>query len=126
MHEQLPENRHPLNQKANELLRQAGQHTSPGFLHLLNLMSWTLEQPNHGLREDLHPILEDAVSSLLNDQPKRSLKWLLYDQEDPSEPLMSLPELENLSPLEAGQLLLDLPHRKLSSLLPNYPPPSPR
>ncbi len=50
MPEQLPENRHPLNQRAKELLKEAKAPGSPSYLYLLQLMQWTLDQRNHGLR----------------------------------------------------------------------------
>ena len=125
MPEQLPENRHPLNQRAKELLKEAKAERSPYHLYLLQLMQWTLDQPDHGQAEEVHPILDDSVANLLGSPPKQSLKWLLYDPDDPhQEPALHPWQLENLSPLEAGHLALNLIHQNLVSLLPNYPPRS--
>jgi hypothetical protein len=123
--ERLKENQGELNQRAKELLKEAKAERSPDYLYLLQLMQWTLDQRNHGLRPDLHPILDDAVANLLGGPPKQSLKWLLYDPDDPhQEPALHPWQLENLSPLEAGHLALNLIHQNLVSLLPNYPPRS--
>ena len=73
----------------------------------------------------LWEVLDDAVSNLLGGSQSLAQKWLLYDPDDPHQELALHPwQLENLSPLEAGQLLLDLVNQNLVRLLPNYPPRS--
>jgi hypothetical protein len=123
--ERLKENQSELNQRAKELLKEAKAERSPDYLYILQLMQWTLDQRNHGQAEEVHRILDDSVANLLGSPPKESLKWLLYDPDDPHQsPALQPHQLANLSPLEAGQLLLDLVNQNLVKLLPNYPPRS--
>lgn len=124
MPEHDPENEHPLNQRAKALLKQARADPEPSGLYVYQLLQWSLDQGNHGLREKFLDQLSQAVFTLFGADPEVGMFILLKPPGEPKSDQVSLPDnaLDDLSPVEAAQELFETLHSQLQARNPNYNP----
>ncbi len=124
MPEHVPENQHPLNQRAKALLKQAKARRDPTGLYVYQLLQWSLDQGNHGLREKFLDQLSQAVFTLFGADPEVGMFILLKPPGEPKSDQVSLPDnaLDDLSPVEAAQELFETLHSQLQAGNPNYNP----
>ena len=124
MPEHVPENQHPLNQRAKALLKQAKADPEPSVLYVYQLLDWSLEQDNLDLREKFRDQLSQAVFDLSGLDPKVAMNILLNPPGEPQSDQVSLPDnaLDDLSPVEAAQELFETLHSQLQARNPNYNP----
>jgi hypothetical protein len=119
MKELHPANRHPLNQRAADLLRQVGQSPQPNALYSAQLMLWSLERGQNDLREKFRGDVAGMVEQLLAGEPAKAHEWLMKGESE-GEERMSPRDLDELSPREASNLLLESVHFKMQDQIPSY------
>ena len=120
MHEQLPENKHELNQLAKKLLKKVNQDPEPRLLYHLQLAKWAFES---GKVESLRDGLRENLEALLYQwSPEKAQKFLLEGNGQEEDVLNGL-EKEPLEkdPLYLSVALLEHLDSRLSATLPGYP-----
>ncbi len=124
MPELVPENQHPLNQRAKALLKQAKAVQDPSGLYVYQLLQWSLDKGNHDLEERFRDQLSGAVFNLFAGDPETAMHILLQPPGEPKSDQVSLPDnaLDDLSPVEAAQELFETLHSQLQARNPNYNP----
>lgn len=120
MTEQIPENNHPVNQVSKRLLREAGEQPNPTMLYAPQLMRWSLDKGNHGLPEKFRAQISAFVNNLQGAPPANAMKWLLDSPNEPGTQILSPADLEDRSPREAAQNLLETVHAQAGMRLPGY------
>jgi len=119
----LPENKNVLSLAAHKWLREAGEYTSPHYLHLLTLACWGLENGVEGEWPSRdRPALEEQVGLLLGWKPKEVLAWLVSNPDGPGPEEQE----ENLrqalvwaqNPRQAAALVLNEIYSRMRSQLP--------
>jgi hypothetical protein len=124
----VPQNNGLLNREALRWLERAKEPADPGYLHLLTLALWGLENGAEGEWPARHrPALEEQVGQLLGWQPKNALAWLLSnpngpdDRDEQEENLLS--DLQNAnSPKQAAAFVLNAIYSRQQSVLPALQP----
>jgi hypothetical protein len=125
----MPEDRlYPVEQTALTLLRQTNYPWQPGVSPLVQLMQWGLLE---GV-SDQWPHLIGPQSQMLQTmagwEPWEVLQFLLRNPQDEEHEdhadLLGPEDLEELSPQEAAQVLLNLLHSQMQTWDQDYPPAS--
>ena len=124
MPELVPENQHPLNQRAKALLKEVKADREPSGLYVYQLLQWSLDHDRHGLEEKFRDQLSQAVFTLYGADPNVGMHVLLKPPGEPKSEMVSLPDnaLDNLNPEEATQELFAALHSQLQARNPNYNP----
>ncbi len=124
MPEHVPENQHPLNQRAKVLLKEAKAKLELNGLYVYQLLQWSLDHDRHGLEERFRDQLSQAVFTLYGADPEVGMHILLKPPGEPRSNMVSLPDnaLDNLNPEEAAQELFAALHSQLQARNPNYNP----
>ncbi len=116
---QLPQNRHPVNQASLVCLKKVGQDPDPNSLYALQLAQWALES---GELEAGNPDLKENVDQLLTEwEPKEALKMLTLNADQ--EPVDLLRGIDVNDPLQVSEQILEQIHSNLAATLPGYSRP---
>lgn len=116
-------NRHPLNQKALELMKKANEEPIPESLHLLALADWSLTnlepvenwqkvKPKQMKRARYEMLEQKIVELMWEEEPKEAMEYLLMGPKaerspDPEEGGGLKQRLKGVDdPMEAGWLIL--------------------
>ena len=83
MPELVPENQHPLNQRAKALLKEVKAKRELNGLYVYQLLQWSLDHDRHGLEERFRDQLSQAVFTLYGADPEVGMHILL---KPPGEP----------------------------------------
>lgn len=112
MIESIPSNELEVNQIARQKLREAGQEPDSSSLYLLQLATWRLSQQL--LHDQVHPELSGALDQRLSDMEGLDPQRLMAEVfESPDLQYRLHPDqLRDLSPQEAGNLVLAVIHEE--------------
>ena len=121
MTEHIPENNHPVNQRAKALLKQVGESPSPNGLYAVQLLNWGINGPgNVQVDERVEADLREQAEMLWAANPERAMRALVVVSED--EERLSALDLQG-SPTEAADALADsldqLPERVPTGVSPD-------
>lgn len=104
----------PLNREASRLLKEAKQTPEPSVLPALQLMLWGLEQGIAYPTKEQTSLLRTALEALAYERsPKEAMNYLIQD--DLGEVTLKAQHLQNKTPLEAAQEMIEILDLKMKS-----------
>jgi len=116
-------NRQPLHEAAARAYRKlAGERIHPDYLAAMQLLEWTLEQPNprkvHGLAEANAEFLLETVRDRINHlSPKQQHQFLKTPTSNPEDELIPQPfRLHKMEPIDVARELTATLHHNMAAV----------